>query len=268
MSTVPEAREGLGFEGLYAAFPPYEALSRHPLGYTFPSLPPGAIIVVHAPLQESSWLLMEVRRLTRAHPGALLAVGTPVREALLFRRLQDLGKQGASSILPTAGEPDLDEVLDAARQASAYLDELPLRLRICGIELVPDAWQALKILVQGDSGWDVDDWARASGLSERSLQRLFPSDTLARPLRWVQLVRTIRAVQSLQLRPWATVESLLGQAGFGNSQSGRAAVQRLCGHAPEAIRSLIGWYWVPERWLTLCREEALRLSLPTRRQQS
>ncbi|MGH7544568.1 MAG: hypothetical protein ACREKI_00130 [Gemmatimonadota bacterium] len=67
----------------------------------------------------------------------------------------------------------------------------------------------------------------------------------------MELDRVIRAVRILREKPATLVPIALDEAGFGSAKVGRAAIKRVAGMPAREVRSLIGWYWIVQRWVEL-----------------
>jgi AraC-like DNA-binding protein len=230
---------------IYFCLPPYSRLVEHTSSNALAALPAGSIVMATHP---TAPLLLSI---SRSSPSAILLVGLRAGEVLSLTQLDAFRRAGVSGILALdVATPRVEDVLSAASVSSrSSSGELGTRLRLLGRPISAPFEAALEALIACDNSCTVHDWARVLGESTRNLERQCANEWVAPPPRnWVALVRAIRAVQSLQCRTEGSVESVLTGAGFRDPQSVRRLLVRVCGVSPVRVRSLLGWYFVVERW--------------------
>lgn len=81
----------------------------------------------------------------------------------------------------------------------------------------------------------LDDLARQSGMSVRTLNRRFREQTGTSPLQWLHRAR-IRQAQHLLETTAHPVERIAAQVGFGSPTAFRERFKRLTGTSPRAYR--------------------------------
>jgi hypothetical protein len=232
-------------DSLYLSVPPYQELVACQALDRPGALPLGAILL--APYEASSQLTL----LAMAAPGAMILLRIRAEQGFPFTEIERLREAGVAGIVPVSGHLPLPVLLAAARSAAAgSRGQIGPRLRLMGY-VVPARFETwLERLVVGSAAtWRTRDWTASAGESIRSLERHCAEVwRIPSPRRWLELMRVIKAVQALQSRPHASVESSLALAGFGDVRRIRESVRRVCGVPPSFARQLIGWQWIIESW--------------------
>lgn len=237
---------------LYEA--PYIAPTHLVTGGRVPPPRRGTVLYLSAGSDPFPDVLVEATRLSRAAPAALLLVSRDIFEPLTGSQLESLKAVGVSGFFPNGGRQSAESVAAAARAAAESVKgQVTFRLGLVG-RAIPRVLEGLiDVLMEGPPGTGVAGWARAAGESKRSLQRRFSEVWCApSPRRWVELARSIHAVQKLQRSATLNVDAALAAAGLQRAQTGRDLLRKVCGASPVEIRQSIGWYWVVEHWQRVC----------------
>jgi|SRR6185437_10304229 len=229
----------------YVCAPPYSRLTECSAVCALAGLPAGTIILAVQPPIEV------VQEIGHSCPTALLVVGLQPGQALASSELDSYRRSGVTGLLvgSTSG-PSLAQILSVARMSSEVTSgALAIRLRLLGRSIPPAFEAAIDSLVGNGETWTANDWAAAVGESVRNIERRCAKEwRVPGPRRWLELIRAIRAVQALQREANGSVEFALLRRGFSDAQSTRRLLRRVCDASPTEVRTLIGWYFVLERW--------------------
>lgn len=229
----------------YVCAPPYSRLTEYSAVCALVGLPAGTIILAMEPAIE---VVQEIGHLC---PTALLVVGLQPGQALALRELDSYRRSGVTGLLvaSTPG-PNIAQVLSVARMSSEVTSgALAIRLRLLGRSIPPAFEAAIDSLVGNHETWTAKGWAAAIGESVRNIERRCAKEwRVPGPRRWLELIRAIRAVQALQREAKGSVEFALLRGGGSDPQSTRQLLRRVCDASPTDVRTLIGWYFVIERW--------------------
>jgi len=229
----------------YVCTPPYSQIVDHLSTTPLVALPAGSIVLA---TRATTSLISNI---ARSSPSAIILVGLQAGEVVTSASLESLRRAGASAVLVLdAGTPMVVDILRTARiTTDSVRGELGIRLGLLGHTISPSFEAALEALVSCEEASSTRHWALAMGESVRSLERRCAKDWLApAPRCWVALVRAIRAVQRLQCSAEGSVEYVLTQGGFPDAPAVRKLLSRICDVSPARVRSLIGWYFVVDRW--------------------
>lgn len=91
---------------------------------------------------------------------------------------------------------------------------------------------------------------REIGAVESSARFRFHKKSLAPPSRWLQVARALHAVLRLQAQPDRPLLPLALELGYADHSALSHQLYRAFAVRPGAVRGLLGWEWLMERWLT------------------
>lgn len=236
---------------VYVVVPPYSEISDPSRPEDVRGLRPGSIAFLDQAEASIGDLALQANRLVRANPAACLLVGLNKSDPAPADALEALRSAGQGALLG-GGPPELPMLLRAARQASrSVASQLIVRLRLLGRDVSTFLETAIAALSGRTGIPNADDWASRLHISTRTLRRRLQEGGAPPPHHWLELDHTIRTVLILQKDRRTPVPEALDEARFTSPKAGRGTFKKLAGMPARQARSLIGWYWIVERWIDL-----------------
>lgn len=106
-----------------------------------------------------------------------------------------------------------------------------------------------KIFAEAPGHHELTSLCREIGAVESSARFRFHKKSLAPPSRWLQVARALHAVLRLQAEPERPLLPLALELGYADHSALSHQLYRAFGVRPGAVRGLLGWEWLMERWM-------------------
>jgi AraC-like DNA-binding protein len=247
-ATAPTARN----QAFLVLAPPYERP-----GYTTnleapEGLAPGTVIGLRLAGSVPAWSTLEsaVRQLRSRYASApvVLLVELSPEDSLLVSAVAS--RMHVRAVIP-AGAPLRESLRRALTQCTGLAAAVVEWLETAGVRMSPETSQLIhEIFTLAPEYPDLRRLLQASGIPESTARFRFHKRLLPPPSRWFQAARALHAALLLQQRPDAALLALACELGYSDHSALSQLVHRSFRLRPSAIRGLLGWEWMLDRWLS------------------
>lgn len=239
---------------IFQITPPYDRFEVVPdLAVLAPeALGDAAVLVVGlaSPEERGSDVATLIPQLRSRFPAAplVLRAGPPAEEAEVdwTRRAQELRVRGVLF----EGEPPRERLRRILTDTTALPDEISewLSLRVSGLPS-PVARLIHEIVHLSPRFGEVGALLGSIGHPERTTRTWFRHAGVPGPGKWLAVAHALRAALRLQAEESAPLLTLAVECGYSDHSSLSRQSLRLFGVRPGAIRRMLGWEWLLDRWL-------------------
>jgi AraC-like DNA-binding protein len=142
-------------------------------------------------------------------------------------------------------------------QPPALADDVVEWLQLRGIRMSPAlAYLVWQIFARAPHHSELATLCREIGVVESSARFRFHKKSLPPPSRWLQMARALYAALRIQAEPDKPLLRLALELGYSDHSALSHQIHRTFRLRASAIRQLLGWEWLLDRWLQGARKSA------------